>query len=258
MRRLIAVGIALLAVAGCTVNPPVTSPAWQTAGVFQNNPALLPVADHERAWELVVDVVDDYFKIEREEPVRVVGSVVTEGRLDTFPAVGSTIFEPWRGDSANSYEKLESTLQSIRRYATVRVRPGQGGYEVDVAVFKELEDVVQPAHATAGAATFRNDSSLTRVVSPVGEQEIHEDWIPMGRDLALEQRMIQDLMARAGVGATAWGPAMPATCPPVQTLAPQTAPGVLSLPSPPATDPPATAPSGSQPTGTWQPSTGPR
>lgn len=251
MRRLIAVGIALLSVAGCTVNPPVTSPGWETTNVFQNNPVLLPVADHERAWELVVDVVDDYFKIEREEPVRLVGNVVTEGRLDTFPAVGSTMFEPWRRDSANPYEKLESTLQSIRRHATVRVRPAQGGYQVEVAVFKELEDVVQPAHTTAGAAIFRNDSSLTRVVSPVGEQEVHEGWIPMGRDTALEQRIIQQLMARAGVGATVWGPAMPPTCPPVQMLTPQTAPGVLQLPSPPATNPPESQP------GTWQPSSTP-
>ncbi|HUT93678.1 MAG TPA: hypothetical protein VMY37_29715 [Thermoguttaceae bacterium] len=250
MRRFIAVGLALLAAAGCAVNPPVTNPVWETTNVFQNNPVLLPVRDHELAWETVVDVVDDYFRIEQEEPVRLVGNVVTEGRLDTFPAVGSTMFEPWRRDSANPYEKLESTLQSIRRHATVRVSPAQGGYLVDVAVFKELEDVVQPMHATAGAATFRNDSSLTRVVSAVGEQEIHEDWIPMGRDTALEQRIIQQLMARAGVGAPVWGPA---TGPPIQTLGPQVAPpGVLPLPCPPATDPP-----GSQPTGTWQPGGGP-
>jgi len=253
MRRFIAVGLTLLAATGCAVNPPVTDPVWETTNVFQNNPVLLPISGHELAWETVVDVVDDYFKIEREEPVRRVGNVVTEGRLDTFPAVGATLFEPWRRDSANPYEKLESTIQSIRRQATVRVRPAQGGYLVDVAVFKELEDVVQPMHATAGAATFRNDSSLTRVASAVGEQEIHEGWIPMGRDTALEQRIIQQLMARTGVGAPEWGTPMPATGPSMQTLGPQIAPpGVLPLPSPPATDPP-----GSQPIGTWQPGGGP-
>ena len=33
------------------------------------------------------------------------------------------------------------------------------------------------------------------------EQEIHENWIPLGRDTALEQRIIQQLMARAAAPA---------------------------------------------------------
>ena len=74
--------------------------------------------------------------------------------------------------------------------------PDDGGYWVSVTVFKELEDVTQPTRATAGAATFRNDSSLTRVVSPVGEQEINEGWIPRGRDAALEQRILSQLQTR--------------------------------------------------------------
>jgi hypothetical protein len=214
IRRVASFGLLLAAAAGCTVAPPVTNPAWQTSNVFRENPVLLPIADPELAWETVVDVVDDYFKIDREEPLRLGGNL--QGRLDTFPEVGSTLFEPWRHDSANSYEKLESTLQSIRRYATVQVSPAQGGYLVDVAVFKELEDVVRPMHSSAGAATFRNDSSLTRVVDTIGEQDIHEGWIPLGRDTALEQRIIQQLMARAMAASPAWGPAgaVPSVQPP--------------------------------------------
>jgi hypothetical protein len=76
--------------------------------------------------------------------------------------------------------------------------PSEGGYRVDVAVFKELEDAKQADLATAGSATFRYDSSLTGVVSPIGEQEINEGWIPQGRDAALEQQIIRELLARAG------------------------------------------------------------
>ena len=205
MRRLLAFALLVPAALGCAASPPVTNPAWQTTNLLYDNPALLPVTDHEYAWETVADVIDDYFKIRLEEPVRLIGNVPTEGRLDTFPAVGSTLFEPWRRDSTNPYEKLESTLQSIRRYATVQVRPVQGGYSVDVAVFKELEDVVQPAHAAAGSATFRHDSALTRVVDLVGEQEINEDWIPMGRDTALEQRIIEQMLVRVHAASGPWG-----------------------------------------------------
>ena len=49
----------------------------------------------------------------------------------------------------------------IRRYAVVKVIPAQcGGYWIDVAVYKELEDMRQPEHGTAGSAVFRNDTSV--------------------------------------------------------------------------------------------------
>ena len=197
MRRLFMFPLVFSAfVGGCAVDRPLTDRSWQTQNVFHDNPAFLPVTDHEFVWETMVDVVDDYFQIEQEEPVRLVGNVATEGRLDTFPAVGSTILEPWRGDSASRYEKLESTLQSMRRHAVVRVVPAEGGHLVDVAIYKELEDVAELESASAGAATFRHDSSLTRVVNPVGTQEINDGWIPKGRDTALEQRILGQLINR--------------------------------------------------------------
>jgi len=149
-------------------------------------------------WETVADTVDDYFKIEREEPVRLVGDVLTAGRIDTFPTVGATILEPWLGDSVGRDERLESTLQSIRRRAEVLVTPVAGGYEVEVAVWKELEDVVRPEHATAGSATFRYDDSLNRITNPEIECDVNRGWIPQGRDTALEQRILGDLQAHCG------------------------------------------------------------
>ncbi len=180
-----------------------------TAAVVYDNPTLLPVADPGVAWETVVDVVDDYFEIDREDPVRTIGQTITEGRIDTFPQTGATLLEPWRCDSVGLAERLESTLQSIRRQATVRVTPTQGGYWVEVAVYKELEDVARPEHATAGAATLRYDETLRRIEQPVGARPIHEGWIPLGRDPALEQQMLADLHARlrATTGPGSCGPA---------------------------------------------------
>lgn len=180
---------------GCAVNIPGPQAAPAVA-LASENPAVLPNVDRDLLWQHLVDVVDDYFAIQHEESVRLIGDVITEGRIDTFPELGSTFFEPWRRDSANSYEKLESTLQTIRRQATVRVIPTAGGYLVDVAVFKELEDLARPEQATAGAATLRNDTSLHRVVQPIGDQPFVQGWIPLGRDVALEQRILGQLRAR--------------------------------------------------------------
>lgn len=199
MRLLLALGSLLAGLAGCAAVPEWTERAGPPVVVLYDNPMLVPAADPQQVWENVADVIDDYFRIEREVPIRCVGNTITEGRLDSFPEVASTIFEPWRHDSADRYEKLESTLQSMRRRAQVRVTPVREGFWIDVAVFKEMEDVLRPAHASAGSATFRNDSSLTRVVSPVGEQEINKGWIPMGRDRALEQRILAQLHQRLGL-----------------------------------------------------------
>jgi hypothetical protein len=201
MPQLVLVGLLLFAVAGCAAGPPYAGPGEQCTPVFYANPTLLPSTDPECVWENVVDVVDDYFQIEREERVRLVGNVMTEGRLDTFPTVGSTILEPWRHDSANRYEKLESTLQTIRRRVVIRVIPAEQGFWANVTVFKELEDVRGPSGSTTGNATFRHDATLTRVISPVQEQEVHAGWIPLGRDTALEQRILEELLARFSAAA---------------------------------------------------------
>ena len=160
------------------------------------NPLFVPPLDREFLWNQTVDAVDDYFRIEREDRVRLIAGVLTEGRIDTFPITGSTIFEPWRVDSTPGYEKWHATLQSIRRRATVRVIPTDGGYLLDVVVQKELEDLDKPEHATAGGATLRHDGTLVRQEGAPGRYSVTLGWIPIGRDLTLEQRILADLTAR--------------------------------------------------------------
>ncbi len=207
---------------GCaTIGPPPVH--WE-------NPALVPVVNRDFVWDQIVDVVDDYFRIEREDRVRLVGDVQTVGRIDTVPEVGSTLLEPWRSDSVNFNERLESTLQTIRRRALVQVVPAEGGFLVDVAVYKELEDLKSPEMAATGRAVIRDDGSpdrfsdesgsaaaagsspppATRAGGPYGPQPTMLGWIPLGRDAALEQRIIGQIMARVGaVGPHFAGPPLP-------------------------------------------------
>jgi len=195
----------LAALVGC--HTPLYAPpniAWQVEQV--TNPLFVPGCDADSVWETVVDVTDDYFRIEREEPVRNLGGAITEGRLETHPEVASTLFEPWRHDSADGYERLESTLQSMRRRAAIRVVPERGGYFVDVAVFKELENVPQPLLSTSGSATFHYDSGMNRIANPVGQQDVQAGWIPVGRDEILERRMLGQLRSRFGGVGTPEGP----------------------------------------------------
>jgi hypothetical protein len=210
-------------------NPPQMIPTVVTAAV--PNPILVPVTDHDAAWDGIVDVVDDYFKIEREDRVHVVGDYLNEGQIETYYQTGATLFEPWRGDSANAYERLESTLQSIRRKALVRVIPDASGYQVDVTVLKELEDVERPMYATTGAAVFRYDNSVDRNTEPesalarqVGDQarpvanpRDTKGWIGLGRDAALEQELLLKIQDRLTHGPLIARPA-PAPVTPGQTV----------------------------------------
>jgi hypothetical protein len=158
---------------------------------------VIPVTNEDYAWEVIVDVVDDYFDIDQENRVQVVGNVVTEGRIETFPQVGATMLEPNRLDSVGRYNLVESTFQSVRRRGEVRVVPQQGGWLVDVIVYKEFEDLARPENSNAGAATFRFDNSISsRLDEGVSRTKLSQFWIPLGRDCEIETQMLLDIQDR--------------------------------------------------------------
>lgn len=167
-------------------------------GVPVENPIFVPATNCDFVWSQVIDTLDDYFRTERMEPIRVVDGVLTEGRIETYPAVGSTIFEPWRRDSTPGYEKLHATYQSIRRRAVVQLIPSQTGISIQVTVIKELEDVDRPENASVGQSTIRHDNAFDRneVRGSRASGAISLGWIPIGRDTSLEQRILAELRAR--------------------------------------------------------------
>ena len=160
------------------------------------NPLEVTVTDHEFAWNQIVDMVDDYFPIAREERVRLIGSVLTEGRIETKTIPGATVMEYFRRDSTPGFERWHGTFQSIRRQAEVRVVPSPKGYAISIMVRKELEDVDRPEMSQIGSAVQRHDGSLIRPRNARVGGSISLGWIPIGRDTALEQKMLADLYAR--------------------------------------------------------------
>lgn len=195
-----------LTLTGCNAWQPATytPPVFGFAPEYvapQTSQLMVQNMDRDLVWDQVVDVVDDYFRIQHEERVRLVGDLLTEGWLDTYPRGASTIFEPWNQDSVTSYDRWLATLQSMRRMAKVYVLPVEGGFTVDVQVYKELEDVPRPesgAISLANSQTLRNDDALIRLTNPVGGQEPTRGWIGMGRDTALEQVILGGIQARTG------------------------------------------------------------
>ena len=162
-----------------------------------SNPLVVPVSDIEFSWQQIVDMVDDYFEIKSEQQVREIGGVLMEGRIVTRPRTGATCIEFLRKDSTPGYERLHSTLQSIRRTADVRVIPVSGGFEVRLEVLKELEDVSSPENSTVASTVRRHDGSLVAFDTlNRGFGPVTLGWIPIGRDESLEQEMLRNLYAR--------------------------------------------------------------
>ncbi|MDR1385338.1 MAG: hypothetical protein LBJ67_16035 [Planctomycetaceae bacterium] len=151
------------------------------------NPMYIASNDADMVWDRVVDAVDDYFEIEREEPVRLYGS---EGRIDTHPRIAATYLEPWFSDSVTAEERLESTCQTIRRRATVRVVPENIGFSIFVSVYKELEDMQRPLGSNSGTASFTYTNTINTINNNITDAPVSSGWISQGRDPALEQRIL--------------------------------------------------------------------
>ena len=171
----------LLLVLSGLIGPGCRAPLVGTAAV--SNPVFVPVEQHVVVWEQAVEVLHDYhFLVVREN--RLDGTIETEYR------VGSGIVEPWHHDSIGVENRLESTLQSIRRKMIVTVTPAPGGHWVSVEALKELEDLPGLAANSAGAATFQESRPLQRDLDVVVGQTAPSGWILLGRDVLLEQEYL--------------------------------------------------------------------
>lgn len=168
----------LLLVAGCRsfgIAPTAAAP----------EPFFVAATDQETVWEQVVDVLHDYpFEIARENKL--------DGVIETRYKIGASLAEPWHQDSVGFENRLESSLQSIRRKVFVTMTPTEGGYIVTVQADKEIQNLNIPRANSVGGATFQENQPLHRDLDAVLGVPPGNGWSHRGRDLALEH----DLTAR--------------------------------------------------------------
>lgn len=160
------------------------------------NPVQIALLDRFLVMDEISDEVDDYFRIAREEQIRVVDSVMTEGWIETWPRMGSGVLEPWHHDSTRGFEKLHASFQTVRRQAKIRVIPSGDSYLVDVKVFKELEDNPSPVRSAVRGKFLRHDNALDVGFEDDWASKQNDGWISMGRDVSLEQRILANILRR--------------------------------------------------------------
>jgi len=148
----------------------------------QDNPVYLALGpqDYGAVFEKVLDVVDDYWEIAYSNRY--------DGRIETIPRVAPGLLQVWRPGSPDFYQRLLASLQSIRHRAIVLIKPAEdGGFFIDVKVYKELEDLPQPTQSLAGPATFQNASTVERQFEVIDAGVFESRWIPIGRDVKIEE-----------------------------------------------------------------------
>jgi hypothetical protein len=160
------------------------------------NPMSVQVGDSEFLWNQIVDTVEDYFRIKSEQRAARDSTQWVEGRLETYPEIGATLFEPWRKDAFHGYQRNQSTFQTMRRTCFLRVIPTNEGFTIAVEVIKEIEDVDRSLHSSEGSAIARHDGAIVRTDPSLRSGPITLGWIRQENDGELEQQILREILGR--------------------------------------------------------------
>ena len=167
---------------GCLSSPP-------KAPTVGSSSIQLSADYRDSVWEHAVVVLhQNHFQVARESKL--------EGVIETHYRCGSNLLEPWHPDSVGLENRLESTLQSIRRRVIVNLQPtGEGLMTVSVRVDKEIEDLSGMAANYEGGATFSESQPLNRDLDQVVGQSGPSRWLSIGRDPLLERRVLSQIQS---------------------------------------------------------------
>jgi len=146
------------------------------------------------------------------------------GLILTEPTTSGQWFEPWRVDARGSYQAVESSLHTLRRSVRVDILPAQedqqvdrlptplpaaihpdlpgaGDYRVQVRVEKERYHAPARQVTTASGALAMYSTRVPTQAGLRGRRSQTDEWVPLGRDVLLEEYLLDKLIASAGARA---------------------------------------------------------
>jgi len=119
----------------------------------------------------------------------------SRGLIETEPVTGASWFEFWREDTIGPMQVAEASLHTVRRRVTLSVSPEGGGSKVFVRVVKERRFAPGGGPETVGETFNVYETSDTQLMKEDVLAEKDVEWIEMGRDPLLEQRILQRIHA---------------------------------------------------------------
>ena len=121
------------------------------------------------------------------------------GTITTFPETSQSFFEFWRHDVDTAYDRLESTLRTVRRRAVVQVDRNEAGGagQVTVTVYRQTFATPERQFNNSAATLRIFAETLPGVAGEPVLTRADDYWIDAGRDAAMESRLARQILDRA-------------------------------------------------------------
>ena len=150
-------------------------------------------ADFEQLWQTGLEVLRRYnFRPDRQDR--------RAGVITTHPTTSAQWFEFWRPGVVGGFEAGEASLHTVRRQATVHIRPaaeqGQLYVSVQVDVYRYAAPERQVTTASGALQIFGEKLPTAEGrMEPLAEASY---WVPLGRDGRLEDELLRRIAWQVG------------------------------------------------------------
>jgi hypothetical protein len=122
------------------------------------------------------------------------------GLITTYPVTSQSFWEFWRRDVATAFDLAEATWRTVRRRAEVNIeRDAEGSASVVVTVHKQTFATPERQYNSSAAALRIFGSALPGVAGEPVVTKADDYWIDAGRDGAMEERLLDRILRRAGM-----------------------------------------------------------
>ena len=163
----------------------------ETLVEVEQNPVFIPGGPQPEAY---AKVFENVLEVLIDNQFEIMESNRYDGRIETIPRISPGLGLFFKAGSPTFQDRLLSTLQTYRHRISVVIQPADtGGYFVEIIARKELQDLPKPVKQTAGAAIFRTELNVERQYEVIDPNVYEPTWIFKGRDVPLEQKLIQAL-----------------------------------------------------------------
>jgi len=148
----------------------------------------------KRLWDATGEVLKSHnFTLDRTD--------WRQGIITTLPETSRTLLEFWRQDVQTDEDLWESTVNPIRRWVEVRFAPDEHGMwkELSVVVHKQRFSSLDRQFNSTGAAYQYFSSDLPTTTGLAKATDEYDQWIDIGEDGALAERLLTSIWQAAGL-----------------------------------------------------------
>lgn len=207
-RRIVVAAVLLLPLA-CRTRVPSQPPVTATL-----QPAAVPFSE-DAVWEASAETLRRHrFRLDRVDR--------RAGVITTLPENSQHFFEFWRKDVDTKRDRMEATINPMRRWVEVTLSdtPESAGTGLTVVVHKERLSAPDRQFNTSGAVYQFFGNTLPATTGSPTVTADDESWIDQGRDPAMEAYLLDRIRGRSASEQVASAPPAGEVKPSAQTLAP--------------------------------------